>query len=419
MDTRPVPRRTFVRWCRRLDREAVSAFVADLWEARGYSVRREGATLFATRDGHTVRILPVAARRFGAPTVPETDGPTDVVVLGGLADEATRRLADDRGAKLVDAAALHRMALYAVDRDTLADLTRRHFGHSPRVRDPWSALENVPPTAVVVAALLVVSAVAAGQSAMTLSPGPTAADPAADTTTTTRAATVPLYDRERSRTTTTAVRLPTVCPPAPTDVPPRKLRPAVVDVASAHGLEGWRIVSAVNVTDFRGPGAAETRYNPDARHVVRYRSPKGPAYRVQIDEWANAVIAAGTARRQARDYTRYAQWGRYTFAVQAYDVSGRPVTSEWTRRAAERLLSEAGAPSTGKLGDDCVQSLMVPTPSWNETRTPSNGTTTTTIRATRVTANDTGLTVVGDPGFAPGENTTATAAPTTTTRPSG
>lgn len=367
MERRPVPEATFVRWCRRLDRAEFVRFLADLWAARGYETAVLGdGRISASRDGTTEYLLPVPTRRVRSPTAPDADGPVDVVVTNGRADDAVRRAAATRDARPVDASDLHRMALYAVDRETLESLTREHFDASPYVRDRWAVLENAPVTTVAVALLLLLSTVVAGKSVVSM-PGPPESPPERETTT--RATGVPMYERGESGPETAAV--PAACPaPPPDGVAPERLRPAVRDAATASGLEGWTVERAVTVTTFRGPSAQETQYAPEERHAVLYQSPKGPRYRLQIDRWSAGDVAEYTAGQQAPHYVRYLRWGRYTFAVAAYGLEGDRIDDSWVRAGSKRLLEEVRAPEGGKLGHECVGELLVE-PS---TTTTENGT---------------------------------------------
>lgn len=117
----------------RLDADDGAALVADIWAARGYDVDREGRRLRAARDGDSVTIGVVAPPRFGQPAVPEPA--PDVVAVLGDADG----LAAD-GVRVLDAADLAELLLYAVDRPAGRDLCERHLGAAPAaLRLPRSA----------------------------------------------------------------------------------------------------------------------------------------------------------------------------------------------------------------------------------------------------------------------------------------
>lgn len=104
---------------RRLDATSCPALVADLWSARGFQTEREGAVVVATRHGES-RVIHVPAASARPPR------PVDVVVsIGG----GRPNVAAD--VRVLDAADIARMLLYAVDRDVAADVCARHLGAPP------------------------------------------------------------------------------------------------------------------------------------------------------------------------------------------------------------------------------------------------------------------------------------------------
>jgi hypothetical protein len=149
---------------RRLGADAGAALVADLWSARGFETTREGHTVRATAGAETVTLFvgrPGAAAGLGRPV-------DTVVHLGrGRPDAA------GDGVRVLDAADVAEMLLYAVDREVATALCRRHFGAglaelSPPRRDRIAgrvrALASRSPGAwvAVVAAFVLVGAAGAG-----------------------------------------------------------------------------------------------------------------------------------------------------------------------------------------------------------------------------------------------------------------
>ncbi|MGM0591149.1 MAG: hypothetical protein ACQETI_05870 [Halobacteriota archaeon] len=124
---------------RRLDRDALARFVADVWTARGWrtEIESDASVVVATdADGIERRLLVVdARRRFGRrsvlsghrPPVP-TGRSVDTVVAADA--DATATLADDLDARLVGPDDLHGMVLYGVDRDDCERLFQTHLGTS-------------------------------------------------------------------------------------------------------------------------------------------------------------------------------------------------------------------------------------------------------------------------------------------------
>jgi hypothetical protein len=137
----PIPREAFERRCRALDAAGLAAFAADLYAARGYDARREGDVLVLGSGPD--------ARRLRATTRGRGDG--DVVA------------AVDPDAA-VDAVALRRMLLYAVDRETGRTICRRHLdvdltGYEPA--EGGAREQSTVPTRPVLAAVGAVAVVLA------------------------------------------------------------------------------------------------------------------------------------------------------------------------------------------------------------------------------------------------------------------
>lgn len=132
----PVETPTLVGLLARLDRPAFGRFVADLWTRRGHDARFDGHVVrVAGRRDDGDRVLltyhgeggPVGESRDGLP--PDVD-PDEVVAVVTSDDgsSAARAAAERADATLLGPTDLHRMALYAIDRESCDALFRRHFG---------------------------------------------------------------------------------------------------------------------------------------------------------------------------------------------------------------------------------------------------------------------------------------------------
>ncbi|ELZ34500.1 hypothetical protein C474_02306 [Halogeometricum pallidum JCM 14848] len=130
----------FAGWLRRLDGDALTAFVADLYADRGESVavRDDGAVVLG--DGDRV-LSPVSGRRrLRRPSVaPDAD-----VVVAARPTPALLRRAARTDASVVGPAELRNIALYGLDRRDAERLFREHFDASPVVdaRDPDDSLDR-------------------------------------------------------------------------------------------------------------------------------------------------------------------------------------------------------------------------------------------------------------------------------------
>ncbi|MDS0292662.1 hypothetical protein [Halogeometricum luteum] len=122
----------FARWLRRLDGDALTAFVADLYAARGESVavRDDGAVVL--RDGGRVFSPVPGRRRLRRPSVAAD---ADAVVAARPTSALLRRAAR-ADASVVGPAELRDLALYGLDRRDAERLFRKHFDASPVVDAP-------------------------------------------------------------------------------------------------------------------------------------------------------------------------------------------------------------------------------------------------------------------------------------------
>lgn len=132
--TSRVPRATFVRRLRRLDGSAFAAFLADLWEARGWNARVEDGAVVATKPDAGDRAILVPYRERWTDAVRGSPDPREdatAVVADGEASRAARAYAYDCGAHLLDVDDLHAMVGHAIDREAREALLADHLGLSP------------------------------------------------------------------------------------------------------------------------------------------------------------------------------------------------------------------------------------------------------------------------------------------------
>lgn len=123
----PVSTAAFARHLRDLDDGELLAFLAALWEARGWETTVDDGRVVATRDDQRQTIAVVRPHRFHLrrPPIPDAD-----VVVSTRADGRVAGAASDEGAEFLDPAALRDRLLYGVDRDTAERLYAAQFGRS-------------------------------------------------------------------------------------------------------------------------------------------------------------------------------------------------------------------------------------------------------------------------------------------------
>ncbi len=128
----------FTRLFRSLDEAERTAFVADLWAARGWETSIEGGAVVATRDGMERHLRVVDPGRVGVPALDDAD------TLAPARDrDAVRRAAERAGVRYVPPAVLYEQLRYAVDRETATTLFESTFEQpfdtpGPHVRPPVS-----------------------------------------------------------------------------------------------------------------------------------------------------------------------------------------------------------------------------------------------------------------------------------------
>lgn len=119
----------FAGWLRRLDEDALTAFVADLYAGRGESVAvRDDRAVVLGDDDRVLSPVP-GGRRLRRPSVaPDAD-----VVVAARPTPALLRRAARADASVLGPAELRDMALYGLDRRDAERLFREHFDASPVV----------------------------------------------------------------------------------------------------------------------------------------------------------------------------------------------------------------------------------------------------------------------------------------------
>jgi hypothetical protein len=110
---------------RSLDGPAFSAFVADLWRARGRTVEREGDTLVVEGESGRTALAPMAASRVPGRLRSVPEGAEAVVTPARSAPFADGDMAVVTGAELAS------MLRYGVPPETAATLCETHLGASP------------------------------------------------------------------------------------------------------------------------------------------------------------------------------------------------------------------------------------------------------------------------------------------------
>jgi hypothetical protein len=158
-------------------------FVADLQGQRGWAVDREGSVLTVTSDGgERERLLVWTDDRSrieqlldAEPTGPTT-GEIDAVVTRERDAETAYKIADGRGAAVIDTAAIHDLLLYAIDRADCRKLCETHFGRAVDPRpgpDPGTTAEasgGVFSSRVFVIGIVLLGLVVAGAAGLPAGP---------------------------------------------------------------------------------------------------------------------------------------------------------------------------------------------------------------------------------------------------------
>ncbi|WP_460919203.1 hypothetical protein [Salinarchaeum chitinilyticum] len=122
--------RTLERQLLALDGDAFVEFVAALWRASGWTVRRDGSVLHASRHGASKRLLVLPPQRI-APSLrrgPTTTAPVDVVVAPFSVASTSELPRGTPDAEIVDVAGLRDRLYYALNDETRTRLLASHLG---------------------------------------------------------------------------------------------------------------------------------------------------------------------------------------------------------------------------------------------------------------------------------------------------
>lgn len=245
----PVPTDAFAREFRSLAADRV-AFVAALWEARGWQTTVDDGSVVAERAGERRRIGVVDPGRFGTP---ELSGLDTLVVARDR--DAVRSAAAEAGVAYVPPADLRELLLYGLERETAAKLYEQYVGKPLERAVPEEgeksggtgfslpAIPSVEPGRRVIAAIVLVALVGVVVAGPTL-PG-TGSEPAPITVT----------DTTPDEGTVDAVGVES---PSPTEAPGIAPGLSLDGVESAQTLadahiDGVRNRSRVRSTRLAGP----------------------------------------------------------------------------------------------------------------------------------------------------------------------
>lgn len=319
------------------------AFVASLWEGRGWSVTVDDDGLTAERadpmaERVTVSIVSEPAHEGGVATARRAD-PFEVVVR-----EETSSSTETTGRRY-GSADLYAMLRYGVEYDRRTDLIRTHFGRRedrsgrPRTgQDPpgestamghRSAVSSLIVT-VLVGLLLVLPAIA-GASPSTSTAAPFEASH--------------LDGRQR---------LVLQCLPTPVGLSSDALLPQF-SRSGTFDRDDWTTVpDPLGATTDRFRGSPLT--TPERRSVVTYRGPDGHRYRVEVSRWRTDWLAANAADRAITSTVRVT-WEWWSFDVQVIAVTGDAVRSPAAAATALGLLGTVDLNGHGRLDPDCTDEI--------------------------------------------------------------
>lgn len=355
-------REEFVQRVRRFDQWKLTRFVADLYEARGWTVEIVDCGRLLVQPPRRTPGETLDVRITKTPPSSRVDA--DRIVVGTMAD--VERMPDD--VRVVDARELHGMALYAIDRDWRRKLLADHFEPDAftesrsvlrRITSTIPTLPSIPLRAgnVALAVVLLFASIAVVATANFDS----SETPNRDAEPTVTPVSVSQSLLEGSTDNDIVSPSSAVCLRPPTDAHPASLRPVPVDAALSVGLEGWEDVRQLNTSTFEGPNELTIPWTPDVRHESTYRSPRGTTITLVIDRWPDQQSAAKAGTALANNYRTALVWGRYTFAVVLSDSPSDSSTDSTNADIdTNSLLSEIIHPEQGKLGSDCVDALTVP-----------------------------------------------------------
>jgi len=308
----------------------------------------------------------------GTVDLPDGVDSVDVtVVVPGTAPDL-----GDGDTDCVDAKSLYELAMYAIDRDDLADLCRTHFGEGPASlanesrgknlrrswRDParlWAESgrrQRVTTLGVVVLSIVLASTLVwAGPTGFGPKTGSSTPDTATGTADagSTLGATPDAGDASDPADTpdpADSAAVVSSCPDPPTGVSPGDLRPRIESVT----LDGWHIEGSRTVSIFDLMNRSQ-KATPEETFVGTYVGPDGRAYELRISRWGDTVTARVEAADRRAIWPVWEVWGAYSFGVRGVNETA-PSTS-LVRAAARELLAATESPS-GESLVGCVDDLV-------------------------------------------------------------
>lgn len=119
----PVSADTFASALRSLDRNALLAFLAAVWAARGWQTAVTDGRVVAERGDERVTVAPVQPGRLRTPSLPDAD-----VVVSTRADDRVATAAREAGVDHFAPDDLRDLLLYGLDRDVGEQLSRDYLG---------------------------------------------------------------------------------------------------------------------------------------------------------------------------------------------------------------------------------------------------------------------------------------------------
>lgn len=328
-----------LRWS---DRRAFGSFVVGLYLARGWSVTRESPDRAVVRtddrpDGRPRDLAVVHARtsrgaRRRLNRLPES---ADIAVTNVAVADVDHDAPEVRGPDdLYDA------VFYGTEREVGWSLVRTHL--PTRFARRLDAGLRAVSSASVLVAVVSVLVVVAGSLAI----GTGSETPAPDPVETESVGTTP--------PPAASWTVPRVCPRPPVAASPSSFRPDIVAASSASGMDGWRLIRAIEFGRDEGPLSGEARPASEVRSVATYEEPGGDRYRLRVDRWQSVGAAVRATERRADTAHRWLRLGPYTLSVTGYAPDGERLGPS-ARSVARLFLASVSVPGAAEVGSRCVE----------------------------------------------------------------
>lgn len=305
----------------RLTSEELAAFVAALYEKRGWSVAREGTRVTLSRAS------PPAERTVLATTDPASVDADAVAAVDRLvtprASATAERLAGDAGVTLVTAEDLRELLAFGLDRET-ADALLRDHADAPAVRDrsdDGSATVPLPSRRTALLALLTVALAAAiGAAALGDLPGGGPGSPTAGNEATTT-------DGEVTTTPT-----PTIEPPPQSvlepdcDLPPQTV--VEVQVSSLRKNDPLHNHGIRTVWNYMTAESRENMGDYDSLVDILRTAPFQPLFTHGDARYGNVTVEGEYARQNVTVVTN-GSTSTYVFELRQGNLSPPDATGCW------------------------------------------------------------------------------------------